>query len=51
MKKIKSTYSSGSGNKMMGNDPTMVSIKLDKMSESDPFVNNLNRKFGCQDGS
>ena len=48
---IKSSYSSGSGNKMVSADPGLVPFKLDKMPDNEPFANNLNRKFGYQEGS
>jgi len=51
MKKIKSSYSSSSGTKMQAADPGVVSFKLDKMPDNELFANNLNRKFGFQDGS
>lgn len=46
MKKTKSSYSSGSGNKNM--DHTMLSFKQDKLQEND-FTANFNRKLNCQD--
>lgn len=46
MKKTKSSYSSGSGNKNM--DHSMLSFKSDKLQEND-FVSNFNRKLTCQD--
>ena len=46
MKKTKSSYSSGSGNKNM--DHSMLSFKSDKLQEND-FLSNFNRKLTCQD--